>query len=442
MTCETTPAQTQPLCLCPGDPVAVRPQPVGPPVLVAGGRVVTLSRRRPLVVGSGPGCDLWLDNPFVSRRHARVTWTSRGVIIEDLQSTNGLRFKGLSTRQALVEPGQGVLLGRCPLVIAEALPGSRFQRTVRWQGMVARARESLLAWERLVTTAETSLPVWLRGESGVGKELMARAIHHLSPRHNKPFVALNCAALPSSLAEAELFGVCRGAYTGAERSRAGLFSQADGGTLLLDEVGELPADVQAKLLRVLETGVVRPVGSERATEVNVRVLAASWRDLEADAQEGRFRFDLLQRVAVLTVPLAPLRARRADIGPLLEVFLANSETPSLWPDAELFRQVELHSWPGNVRQLRSHALRASAMGTPSLLRPESAAHLAPSYGRRAPLSRLQEGVALARVRGAIAACGGNRAEAARSLGVSRSTLYRWLSEKSEESSQERLSPIG
>ncbi|MEE2779465.1 MAG: sigma 54-interacting transcriptional regulator [Myxococcota bacterium] len=422
-----SPHQTQPLLLPESSPTHQNLS--GPPGLVVKGRRVPVPRRRPLVVGSGPDCDLWVDDPFVSSQHAQIRWSGDGVVVQDMGSTNGVRNRGKQVESARVPIGGAFLLGRLPVLVAEDLASARYPGVVRWQGMVARSRASLLSWGEVAATAETSLPVWLHGESGTGKELVARALHQASPRQGGPFVALNCAALPPTLAEAELFGVRRGAFTGAERSREGVFSQANGGTLLLDEIGDLPLDLQGKLLRVLETGVVRPVGSETSTPVDVRVIAASWRDLGADARDGAFRFDLLQRLGILKVSLPPLRTRRTDIGPLLELFLSRSLSPALWPEPPLMRDLEAQPWPGNVRQLRAHALRAGALGRAAALTPADGGGLLPAQDRRKPLGTMGQGAAMARVRGAISACGGNRAEAARSLGVSRSTLYRWLAEE-------------
>ena len=206
------------------------------------------------------------------------------------------------------------------------------------------------ALAELALAGESGAPLLITGESGSGKELASRFAHDASPRANADFVALNCAALPAGLLEAELFGARRGAYTGSVDNRDGAFSRADGGTLLLDEVGELSAAAQAALLRVLETGDVQVIGGE-VRHVDVRVIAATHRDLHGAVADGRFRLDLLHRLAVAEVHLPPLRARPADLQPLLERFL---ETPLPKSAAAVLRG---HDWPGNVRELRNVARR-------------------------------------------------------------------------------------
>ena len=209
----------------------------------------------------------------------------------------------------------------------------------------------------------TLAPVLIGGETGTGKELAARALHAASPRAAGPFVAVNCAALPPELVESELFGTLRGAFTGAFHTRPGLFDAARGGTLLLDEIGELPRSVQAKLLRVLEAGSFRPLGATRETPSEVRILAATNRDLLQLCASGEFRPDLYYRVAVLQIELPPLRERRADIPGLVAHFVARAGArPRTIAQASLARLLA-HAWPGNVRELRSVVERA-------LLRPD------------------------------------------------------------------------
>jgi len=331
-------------------------------------------------------------------------------------------------RQRLL-PGGVVRLGRrAGLVVQTGGPG-RYPDATRWCGFLARDPSTLRTLTRLGAAASSDAPVWLMGESGTGKELAARALHEAGPRASGPWVTVNCAALPETLAEAELFGACRGAFTGADRDRPGAFTRAHGGTLFLDEVGELPLATQAKLLRALESGEVQPLGASKPTPVNVRVVAATWRDLDQAAASGSFRFDLLQRLGVLRVSLPPLRQRPLDIGPLLEASLAALDADDLWPDPPLLAAVEGAPWPGNVRQLRNAAQRAAVWGRSRDLLPPSAP---PPSHRRAVTAGHPKGWRgrgpdrATTARDAIRSANGNRASAARSLGVSRSTLYRWL----------------
>jgi len=278
--------------------------------------------------------------------------------------------------------------------------------------------------------APTMLPVLLGGESGTGKEEAVRALHAASGRGG-PLVAENCAALPGSLLEAELFGVRRGAFTGADRDRDGRFTAAHGGTLFLDEIAELPLPLQGKLLRALEEGTIRPLGGDRPRPVDVRIVAATRRDLRRMVREGEFREDLYWRLAGLEVVLPPLRERRADLPYLAAALLPRVRDEGLGPGRHLgpgaLRVLEGHPFPGNVRELlqvlRRSVLLAAGPEIPAetvrrCLGPAAAA----TAPRRAPdaLARHEEGV----IREALASSGGNKARAARLLGWSRQRLYR------------------
>jgi DNA-binding NtrC family response regulator len=209
--------------------------------------------------------------------------------------------------------------------------------------------------------SHTSLPVLITGESGTGKEVVAVAIHRHSPRANRPFVAVNCGALPSQLIEAELFGHVRGSFTGAERDRRGLFEEANGGTIFLDEITETPLSFQVKLLRALQKGEIRCVGSNQVVRVDVRVIAASNRDVEDEAKHGRFRQDLLYRLNAVTIHLPPLRERRADILPLARHSAARVRAagdPRIRFSREASHLLETYSWPGNIRELENAVARA------------------------------------------------------------------------------------
>ena len=228
--------------------------------------------------------------------------------------------------------------------------------------IASQAMERLMGQVRRV--ADADLPVLIHGESGTGKELVARELHRQSARASGPFIALNCAAIPRELIEAELFGHVRGAFTGANRSREGRFRAASGGTLLLDEVGDLPTELQPKLLRVLQERMVEPIGSERSVPVDVRILAATHRDLRTLVQEGTFREDLYYRLAVLPLRVPPLRERREAIVPLFELFLtaqarASGRDLSLSPEAAA--ELSGRSWPGNVRELENMARRVALL---------------------------------------------------------------------------------
>jgi two-component system, NtrC family, response regulator HydG len=282
--------------------------------------------------------------------------------------------------------------------------------------------------------APTESTVLLLGESGTGKELFARAVHGLSPRRGGPFVALNCAAIPETLIENELFGHERGAFTGADRRQAGRFEQAAGGTFFLDEIGELPLAVQAKLLRVLETGEVQRVGSLQPKKVDVRIVAATNRDLRAEADAGRFRADLFYRLNVVELSVPPLRDRREDIPYLTAAFVKefserfDKTIEGVSPAAE--RILISGEWAGNVRELRNVIERACMLSEGRTLNERDLLTAMPaSRDPRVPVNErprdlgAMEKEHIVRV---LADVRGNKVEAARRLGISRRTLYRRL----------------
>jgi two-component system response regulator HydG len=310
-----------------------------------------------------------------------------------------------------------------------------------FRNLVGRSPVMQQLYDVLERVSAISSPVLLYGESGTGKELVARALHHGGPRARAPFVAINCAAIAESLLESELFGHARGAFTGAVEAKRGLFVEADGGTLLLDEIGELPLGLQAKLLRALETSAVRPVGGGSERKVDVRIIAATNRDLANAVQERRFREDLYYRLHVIPVHLPPLRARRDDIPLLVERFVKQfaEQHPDLPPrevTPEALRRLCELPWPGNVRELR-HAVerllvlgrgrridvRDVALAVPEPL-PEAMAAVAAEI---VPLRVLQRRY----VEWVLTQTGGNKVRTAQLLGIDASTIYRMLTRDEE-----------
>ncbi len=288
--------------------------------------------------------------------------------------------------------------------------------------------------------AEHATTVLVTGESGTGKEVVANAIHTMSPRSPEPFVAINCAAIPEHLLESELFGHVRGAFTGATADRAGLFETADGGTLFLDEIGDLPLGLQAKLLRVLEDGEIRRVGARASRAVDVRLVAATSRDLERAVQDGTFREDLYYRLNVVRIHLPPLRERPEDVAALVthfacEIAARTGRPVSVTPQA--LGRLTQAGWPGNVRQLRNALERAAVLSTTGVLDVEDfALEAVPASGPAAPAAnghaapgqplRLKprvEQVEVQVIREALDHARGSRREAARMLGVSLRTLF-------------------
>jgi transcriptional regulator with PAS, ATPase and Fis domain len=313
-----------------------------------------------------------------------------------------------------------------------------------FHGLVTRDPGLLQVIQVIRNVAETDASVLVRGESGSGKELVARAIHLESRRRLGPFIAVNCAAVTPSLLESELFGHVKGAFTGAVSARKGIFAQANGGTLLLDEVAELPLDLQAKLLRVLQERVFVPVGGNEPVEVDVRIVAATHRALREEVRAGRFREDLMFRLRVVPIFLPPLRRRPLDIDLLLRHFTAefNRRGPRVVVDFSpaAMRSLLDYSWPGNVRELRNVVEYAFAVGRgptigqeelPPELREPQRGHRAPDLAVREPprparreLDTVGAGGEADRVRAAIAEADGDLERAAALLGVSRTTFWR------------------
>lgn len=291
-------------------------------------------------------------------------------------------------------------------------------------------------YQQLAQIAQTDATVLLTGESGTGKELIARCIHRRSRRSGGPFVAVNCAAIPETLLESELFGHTKGAFTDARAERNGLFVQADGGTLMLDEIGDMPAAMQAKILRALEEQVIRPVGAERDLTVDVRIIAATNRDLEAAIEANTFRADLYYRINVIQIDLPPLRSRGADILLLaqhyLETFAGKMNKPVVGLQAPTAERLMAYNWPGNVRELRNVIERAVALtqsdrldvgDLPEKIREFETARVLFGGDDPKELVSLEE-VQRRYISHVLDATGGNQTQAARILGVDRKTLYR------------------
>jgi DNA-binding NtrC family response regulator len=286
--------------------------------------------------------------------------------------------------------------------------------------------------DAIAKVARADAPVRIAGESGTGKELVARAIHYGGERAGKPFVAVNCGALVGALLESELFGHVRGAFTGADHAKQGLFVVAHEGTLFLDEIGELPLELQPKLLRTLQDGELKPVGGTEAVRVDVRVIAASNRDLAAEVTAGRFREDLYYRLDVIALEVPPLRARRGDVRALARHFAARSAARNHAARPELTEAalawLEAQPWPGNVRELENAIERAVVLGGPVL----DVADLAPRGARpgagaaEAPELCSLEELERAHVVKVLAACGGQKTKAAAVLGINRTTLWKKL----------------
>ena len=317
-----------------------------------------------LTIGKAADNDLVLTDDTVSRHHCEIVRAPDGLHVRDLESTNGTKVDGTRIREAMVQSGSVLKVGEVDIQFkptaarVEVLPSdkSSFGPAI---GSSLAMRTIFGVLERIAPTDATVL---LEGETGTGKDVLAKAVMQGSSRANKPFLVVDCGAVTYSLIESELFGHERGAFTGAVATRQGAFELADGGTVFLDEIGELPLDVQPKLLRVLETKEFRRVGGNRTLQSNVRVIAATKRDLQREVAGGKFREDLYFRLAVVPVTVPPLRARRDDISALVNHMLkTGSGGGELTVPPETMQALIAHDWPGNVRELRNVLERAAYM---------------------------------------------------------------------------------
>jgi DNA-binding NtrC family response regulator len=314
-------------------------------------------------IGSDPANHLVLDDRYVSGFHCLLERRDPArVVLRDRQSRNGTFVNGIRVVESDVGIGSRIVVGGTTLAMIGA---RKNERPPALEMLVGRDGQFRRALEVAIRAAASDVTVLVGGESGTGKELVARLIHESSMRTAGPFVAVNCGAIPRELVESELFGHERGAFTGAQDRRLGVFEQAHGGTLFLDEIGELPLAQQPRLLRVLETRRLRRVGGEGEREVDVRIVAASHRDLRAAAARGDFRLDLFHRLSGVEVHLPALRERPGDVPLLLRWFIdeaARDHGPLVANEETLVAAAALHTWPGNVRELKNAVHRAAILG--------------------------------------------------------------------------------
>jgi transcriptional regulator with GAF, ATPase, and Fis domain len=301
--------------------------------------------------------DLVLPEDTVSRFHFEIMRDTRGYLLRDLQSTNGTFLDGAEVREAYVRAGSVITAGTVQIKFQpfqeriEILPTER-ESLGELIGRSTRMREIFGLLERIAPTEAT---VVIEGETGTGKDMVARTLHQLSRRKDGPFIVVDCGAVAQSLIESELFGHEKGAFTGAASTRQGAFELANGGTIFLDELGELSLDLQPKLLRVLEQREIRRVGGNRTIKVDIRVIAATKKDLRSEVTKGKFREDLFFRLSVVQVYLPPLRDRKDDIALLATEFIrrVSGDNPAPQIPSQTMDQLMAHDWPGNVRELRN-----------------------------------------------------------------------------------------
>jgi DNA-binding NtrC family response regulator len=399
---------------------------------------IDLESGRSVTLGSGPSASLRVCDRTVSALHCQLQADEHGVEVLDLGSKNGVFVGGARIARARLEPGSGsFVIGRSTVTVrmgqlASPASGSALP------GVVGSSEPMRRIAEEVRRHAGTRAPILIQGESGTGKDLVARAIHTLG-RPDGPYVPLNVGAIAESLADSELFGHRRGAFTGAVAHRQGAFEQAHRGTLFLDEVAELSAGVQVRLLRVVEDGTLRPLGAHTSSKVDVRIVSASWAALTARVDDGRFRADLYHRLATVTVQLPALRERRSDIPALVSMLLRRLEgdvgRKRLSGDA--LAVLVAHDWPGNVRELGSVLYRAAALASGTEILAQHLALSVRTPGPRRARQRLQD---LARfdAKALLALHSGNVSAAARAAHMPRTT-FRALLLRSELDAKHALS---
>lgn len=397
------------------------------------GRVFALdgvSTRR-ATIGTSPSCDVALSDRTVSRRHAALVGRSGRTLLVDLDSRNGTWMGDVSVREIWASPGVVIRVGDTVLRLdsdgaAHAIEASTEARFGRVAGVSPEMRVLYPLFERV---ARSDVAVLIEGETGTGKEALAESLHEASPRAGGPFVVLDCTTVAPALLESELFGHDRGAFTGATEARVGVFEAAQGGTLFVDEIGDLELPLQAKLLRAIERKEIKRVGSNHVRRIDVRIFAATRRDLEREIQARRFRDDLYFRLAVARLELPPLRHREGDVAFLAHYFWRSYGGDPSGPSPDLVQRFEAYDWPGNVRELANAVARLLALGDAAAL-PATGSAAPPSAdfvdrvvasGVSLPIARqrVAEELEVRYVRRALELHGNNVTRAAAASGVGR-----------------------
>lgn len=376
-----------------------------------------------LTIGRDSSNHIVLEDAFVSSRHARIERKPNGFLLRDIQSRNGTFINGARIFSALLNDGDRVRIGETDLRftwtrIEASDPFELTSKNITWNHQLAR----------LPNIAQSLFPVLLTGPSGSGKDVLAQAIHRQSTRRNFPFVSVNCSALSEALVESELFGHVRGSFTGATNDRKGAFEAARGGSLFLDEIGDLPLSLQPKLLRALENNQIRPVGSDRSIQTDVRILAATHHDLKRLVLEEKFRSDLYFRLHVIRIEAPPLIERMEDFD---DLFYSLARQMRVRFSFGAIQRLKQHRWPGNIRELRNVIARAKAYCGDGEVEPSDVDQMidvlpsekpSPSTGFRPSRSVIRE-IESEMIKSRLIANRGNQRKTAADLGMPKSTLH-------------------
>ncbi len=354
------------------------------------GDAVRLTDKKPIYFGSSPSCEMVLTDKTVSRKHLMAVLEGEQVVLRDQGSTNGTFIQGSRFKEITIGYGAEVKLGRTviKLLPEEEIVDPEPSEQKCFGQMLGGDTKMRQLWKLLQDVAMTDATVLIEGETGTGKELIAEEIHNHSPRKNGPFVVFDCGSVPRELIESALFGHVKGSFTGAFADRRGAFAEANGGTIFLDEIGEMALDLQPSLLRVLDKRAVRKVGANQYEKIDVRIVAATNRDLRAEVGQKNFREDLYYRLAVIRVTNPPLRERGSDIPLLVEHFVRQFSQHDLKQiSPEDMARLQRHAWPGNVRELRNVVERACLLSSGDTINIDDAfeEEAAPALGVRTDL---------------------------------------------------------
>ena len=401
------------------------------------GKIIELAQ--PTIMIGRTGADLNLSDPKVSALHAELRLQADGYRIRDLGSTNGTHVRGVRIVDGFIAPGATIQVGKSAIVfdpLDESVSVPLWHEN-KLHGLIGASAPMRQLFDMINRFAQSDATVLIQGETGAGKEGVAEAIHLCSPRKDGPFIVLDCSAIPEQLFEDQIFGHEQGAFTGAGKATVGVFEAANGGTLFLDEIGELPLDVQAKLLRAVETRKVRRIGSTKVIASDVRIVAATNRDLATEVNRGTFRSDLFYRLSVAKLSVPALRERRDDIPLLVEHFLRQltatigSKDPRL-PD-DFAARAQRHAWPGNVRELRNAVERACLLPNHPTLGFEAPPKKEGSFGEvdidvpfKVAKQRLVDEFDRKYLEQLLEAHDNNISAAARAAGIERMSIYKMI----------------
>lgn len=394
------------------------------------------------VIGTRSNADMILKDPAVSRFHCALTLRESRVELEDLESRNGTEVDGIAVAKVWLRSDATITIGdtRIRFSLGDETVEVALSDRQRFGEMIGSSAAMRAVFARCEKAAATDANVLLQGETGTGKDAAASSIHLESSRKDGPFVVVDCGSIPAGLIESQLFGHEQGAFTGADRVHVGVFEAAKGGTLFLDEIGELPIELQPRLLRALEARTIRRVGGKVDIPIDIRVIAATNRDLQREINTGRFRTDLYFRLAVIEIRLPPLRERRDDLPMLVEHLVstmgASHEAAAVLRTKDALTALERHAWPGNVRELRNHVERSLATAQPAPLSTPVEDVLA-AVDPDMPLRTARERYVRAFERQYLAAVlkkhNGNVSRAARAAGVARVHFYRLMAKSNPSS---------